>query len=37
MGFPSEKDWEDIRKMPEHQKLQTDFKRADYQASSLQV
>ncbi|KAI1294701.1 Cyclin-dependent kinase 8 [Halotydeus destructor] len=35
MGFPSEKDWEDIRKMPEHSTLQRDFKRANYSSCSL--
>ncbi|KAK7497365.1 hypothetical protein BaRGS_00011409 [Batillaria attramentaria] len=30
MGFPHEKDWEDIRKMPEHQQLMKDFKRSSY-------
>ncbi|XP_055337813.1 cyclin-dependent kinase 8-like isoform X3 [Paramacrobiotus metropolitanus] len=35
MGFPHEKDWEDIRKMPEHPKLMTDFKRATYATCSL--
>jgi len=28
MGFPQEKDWEDIKKMPEHQTLMKDFKRS---------
>lgn len=28
MGFPQEKDWEDIRKMPEHPTLLKDFKRS---------
>ena len=28
MGFPQEKDWEDIRKMPEHPTLMKDFKKA---------
>jgi hypothetical protein len=28
MGFPLEKDWEDIRKMPEHPTLLKDFKRS---------
>lgn len=28
MGFPQEKDWEDIRKMPEHPTLSKDFKRS---------
>ncbi len=27
MGFPLDKDWEDIRKMPEHGTLTKDFKR----------
>ncbi|KRZ28838.1 Cyclin-dependent kinase 8 [Trichinella pseudospiralis] len=36
MGFPNEKDWEDIRKMPEYQKLTTDFKRNAYLSSNLQ-
>ena len=27
MGFPQDKDWEDIRKMPEHTTLLKDFKR----------
>lgn len=27
MGFPQDKDWEDIRKMPEHHTLTKDFKR----------
>lgn len=35
MGFPMEKDWEDIRKMPEHSTLQRDFKRSNYQQCSL--
>ncbi|ESO87234.1 hypothetical protein LOTGIDRAFT_210630 [Lottia gigantea] len=30
MGFPQEKDWEDIRKMPEHPTLMKDFKRSTY-------
>lgn len=30
MGFPQEKDWEDIRKMPEHNTLMKDFKRSNY-------
>lgn len=30
MGFPLEKDWDDIRKMPEHPTLQKDFKRSKY-------
>lgn len=28
MGFPLDKDWEDIRKMPEHPTLMKDFKRS---------
>ncbi|XP_066281659.1 cyclin-dependent kinase 8-like isoform X9 [Branchiostoma lanceolatum] len=28
MGFPQEKDWEDIRKMPEHATLMKDFRRS---------
>jgi cyclin-dependent kinase 8/11 len=28
MGFPLEKDWEDIKKMPEHPTLLKDFKRS---------
>ncbi len=28
MGFPQEKDWEDIKKMPEHPTLSKDFKRS---------
>lgn len=30
MGFPQEKDWEDIVKMPEHKTLRNDFKRSAY-------
>jgi Protein kinase domain. len=30
MGFPLEKDWEDIKKMPEHPTLLKDFKRTKY-------
>lgn len=30
MGFPQEKDWEDIKKMPEHPTLMKDFKRSNY-------
>jgi cyclin-dependent kinase 8/11 len=33
MGFPLEKDWEDIKKMPEHPTLLKDFKRAKYVCS----
>ncbi|XP_068699149.1 cyclin-dependent kinase 8-like isoform X1 [Montipora capricornis] len=35
MGFPQEKDWEDIRKMPEHGTLQKDFRKANYVNASL--
>ncbi|KAI5636256.1 protein kinase domain-containing protein [Phthorimaea operculella] len=35
MGFPLEKDWEDIKKMPEHATLVKDFKRSNYQNCSL--
>uniref|UniRef100_A0A1B6D3B6 Cyclin-dependent kinase 8 n=1 Tax=Clastoptera arizonana TaxID=38151 RepID=A0A1B6D3B6_9HEMI len=35
MGFPHDKEWEDIRKMPEHQTLQKDFKRSNYSNCSL--
>ncbi|XP_065057464.1 cyclin-dependent kinase 8-like [Rhopilema esculentum] len=35
MGFPSEKDWEDIRKMPEHSTLMKDFKKSNYANSTL--
>jgi len=35
MGFPQDKDWEDMRKMPEHPTLLKDFKRTSYQSSSL--
>ncbi|XP_035826572.1 cyclin-dependent kinase 8 isoform X3 [Aplysia californica] len=30
MGFPQDKDWEEIRKMPEHPQLMRDFKRSSY-------
>jgi cyclin-dependent kinase 8/11 len=30
MGFPQEKEWEDLRKMPEHQTLVKDFKKSSY-------
>lgn len=38
MGFPSEKDWEDIRKMPEHSTLMRDFGRLkpQYHGCNLQ-
>ncbi|KAL1455876.1 hypothetical protein WDU94_000643 [Cyamophila willieti] len=35
MGFPLEKDWEDIKKMPEYPTLLKDFKRPNYSTSSL--
>ncbi|XP_074627374.1 cyclin-dependent kinase 8-like isoform X3 [Acropora palmata] len=35
MGFPQEKDWEDIRKMPEHGTLQKDFRKTNYVSASL--
>ena len=35
MGFPQDKDWEDIRKMPEHPTLTKDFKRTNYSTCSL--
>ncbi len=35
MGFPQEKDWEDIRRMPEHPTLTKDFKRSNYASCSL--
>jgi len=35
MGFPQDKDWEDIRKMPEHPTLIKDFKRTSYSNCSL--
>ncbi|KAL4233550.1 Cyclin-dependent kinase 8 [Mactra antiquata] len=35
MGFPQEKDWEDIRKMPEHGTLMKDFKRSNYGSCNL--
>ncbi|XP_013381051.1 cyclin-dependent kinase 8 isoform X2 [Lingula anatina] len=30
MGFPQDKDWEDIKKMPEHPTLMKDFKKSSY-------
>lgn len=30
MGFPQERDWEDMKKMPEHQTLIKDFKKSNY-------
>ncbi|XP_076357738.1 cyclin-dependent kinase 8-like isoform X2 [Tachypleus tridentatus] len=35
MGFPQEKDWEDIKKMPEHGTLLKDFKKTQYSSCSL--
>ncbi|KAJ8891672.1 hypothetical protein PR048_004200 [Dryococelus australis] len=35
MGFPQEKEWEDIKKMPEHPTLLKDFKRGNYSNCSL--
>ena len=35
MGFPQERDWEDIRKMPEHGTLLRDFKKSSYANCSL--
>jgi len=35
MGFPQDKDWEDIKKMPEHHTLTKDFKRSTYSTCSL--
>lgn len=35
MGFPQDKDWEDIRKMPEHPTLVKNFKRSNYANCSL--
>ena len=35
MGFPQEKDWEDMRRMPEHPTLLKDFKRSNYVNCSL--
>ncbi|XP_014661561.1 PREDICTED: cyclin-dependent kinase 8-like [Priapulus caudatus] len=35
MGFPQEKDWEDIKKMPEYSTLVKDFKRSSYSTCSL--
>ncbi|XP_019740522.1 cyclin-dependent kinase 19 isoform X3 [Hippocampus comes] len=35
MGYPADKDWEDIRKMPEYPTLQKDFRRTTYANSSL--
>jgi cyclin-dependent kinase 8/11 len=35
MGFPQDKDWEDIRKMPEHNTLSKDFRKSNYANCSL--
>ncbi|XP_066943359.1 cyclin-dependent kinase 8 isoform X2 [Macrobrachium rosenbergii] len=35
MGFPQEKDWVDIKKMPEHGTLMKDFKKNNYSSCSL--
>lgn len=35
MGFPQDKDWEDIRKMPEHPTLTKDFKRTKYDTNFI--
>ncbi|XP_060231831.1 LOW QUALITY PROTEIN: cyclin-dependent kinase 8-like [Meriones unguiculatus] len=35
MGFPADKDWEDIEKMPEHSTLMKDFRRNTYANCSL--
>lgn len=35
MGYPQEKDWEDIKKMPEYPQFSKDFKKANYQNCSL--
>ena len=35
MGFPLEKDWEDIRKMPEFPTFQKDFRKQNYNNCSL--
>ncbi|XP_071801680.1 cyclin-dependent kinase 8-like isoform X3 [Asterias amurensis] len=35
MGFPLEKDWEDIKKMPEYSTLVKDFRRSNYTSSCL--
>lgn len=36
MGFPQEKDWENIKTMPEHPTLIKDFKRSNYVTCCLQ-
>ena len=35
MGFPQEKDWEDIKKMPEYNNFQKDFRKQNYASCSL--
>ncbi|CAB3977299.1 cyclin-dependent kinase 8 isoform X2 [Paramuricea clavata] len=35
MGFPQEKDWEDIKRMPEHPTLMKDFKKSSYHGLQL--
>ncbi|XP_022644130.1 cyclin-dependent kinase 8-like isoform X2 [Varroa jacobsoni] len=35
MGYPVERDWEDLKKMPEHPTLIKDFKRSSYAGCSL--
>ena len=30
MGYPQEKDWEDIKKMPEYVSFQKDFRKQNY-------
>ncbi|KAL5275232.1 CDK19 family protein [Megaselia abdita] len=35
MGFPQDKEWEDIKRMPEHHTLTKDFKRSNYANCSL--
>ncbi|XP_003743179.1 cyclin-dependent kinase 8 [Galendromus occidentalis] len=35
MGYPLDRDWEDLKKMPEHPTLTKDFKRSSYQGCSL--
>ncbi|RNA24320.1 cyclin-dependent kinase 8 [Brachionus plicatilis] len=35
MGYPMEKDWEDIKKMPEYNNFAKDFKKSNYQNCSL--
>ncbi|XP_072433421.1 cyclin-dependent kinase 8 isoform X5 [Chiloscyllium punctatum] len=34
MGFPADKDWEDIKKMPEHSTLMKDFRRNTFKSYS---